>query len=604
MKTLKSKKPSIPSLATALPFPWNGPTWFGLILCQMLVGGCDYRWSDSDKPQTREVVLSRIGLPRPSPKNTQTLAAPTQATVDRGESDLQTLEKSSSWVSLDSLPIHHWDIIYLGNRPVGYTRRSIALATKKQLEGLFEGPAATISVLSTPLLSIEAESRIRISRKIGEPIDQTVSLNTIEKPSGELLGIIGSIDTGVTKRRFIGSVKDRTLSIEQTEDKVVSRTSVPWEASDRGPFAIEQSLRNDPMKPKQVRVLRYLDPFQMAVTESRLEALAQGPTVDFQGELMELVEIENRSVTQGRNANSLLWSDAQGVIRKSYTPGVDRQTFDCDPVTARYVISKEEFDASNFKELPLLGSFPSLPENGVALFRVASEFLRDDESISSRTNQQVSRVNEKTWDVQVSQTGSGVDGSTDPVDETMLASAGMIDWKDPAVKRWISAQKESIGDAGVLDKDEPSPMAKQAQQARRRALAARNWVTKTIDRTATDRNLQTPATTLRERKGDCIDQAILLTATLRSLGIPARVAVGFRAEPSTVRPTFQLHTWVEYNDSTRWLPIDSYIDTDAVPLDRIKITESSLPSLNAFESILRAVRLIPDIEITARTKKP
>jgi transglutaminase-like putative cysteine protease len=101
-----------------------------------------------------------------------------------------------------------------------------------------------------------------------------------------------------------------------------------------------------------------------------------------------------------------------------------------------------------------------------------------------------------------------------------------------------------------------------------------------------------------------MDQAILLAGALRGLSIPARVAIGFRAEPSTIRPTYHLHLWVEYHDSIRWIPIDSFLETDTVPIDRIKITESTMPSLNAYEPILTAIRLTSDMELTARTRKP
>ncbi|MFM7974555.1 MAG: hypothetical protein ACKO8U_05720, partial [Pirellula sp.] len=193
-------------------------------------------------------------------------------------------------------------------------------------------------------------------------------MSTTEQVDGELLSITGRIDTEVGKREFRGEVQENTLKIEWTEGKVISTSVVPWESSYRGPFAIQQSLLREPIKPKEVRIVSYLDPFQMAFTESRLEAIAESETVDFEGANQKWLEIENRSVTQGKTSNAFLWLDPSGLIRKTYTPGIDRQTFDCDPVTARYVISKEEFDASVFKDMPLLGSYPKVSDSGIALF--------------------------------------------------------------------------------------------------------------------------------------------------------------------------------------------------------------------------------------------
>ena len=584
---------------------------FGIIALMVAVTsqtGCDYRWNSSDREQVREMLVKEIGLPiREQPNEAKVgqgavaNSAPESANakLDRGGASQSDPQSQNDWVDPSLLPILQWEIIYLGNRPVGYTRRSIEIATPSQLKDL-KVPA---SIASTSLLCIEAESRIRITRKTSDPVDQSVSLRTLEKSDGELVGIVGSIDTGISKRHFQGLVKDGSLGMETTQDKVVSNISVPWEQNYRGPFAIEQSLRKAPMKLKEVRTVRYLDPFQMVITESRLDALSDGDTVGLDGSISSRLEIENRSITQGRSATSLLWTDSMGVVRKSYTPGIDRQTFDCDPVTARYVISKEEFDATIFKDLPLLGSFANLPDTGLASFRVTSDLLSKDGTISSRTNQTAERINERTWDIQVRRIDALEEASSaESPEQDTLASAGMIDWKDPAVQRWINLQN-GLGPKPEEQGSERSD-TELSEQRRSRANTARAWIAKAVSRTGLDRNIQTPASTLRERRGDCIDQAILLTATLRSLAIPARVAIGFRAEPSSVRPTIRLHLWVEYHDSTKWIPIDSTIDDDTVPTDRIKITESTLPSINAYEPILSAIRLIPDIEVTARTRKP
>jgi hypothetical protein len=599
----------------------------------LLISGCDYRQKPSggveaQQTASRESLVREIGLPirekpsaetpptTPEPsrnseiepnrtKTSETLSNtpaippnPTQTAKppQPPKTDLPKTDLGNVWIDPSSLPVLQWEITYLGNRPVGYTRRSIETASPKRLESI--GVSNTSA--TTPLLCLEAESRIRISRKTSDAIDQTVFLRTIEKLDGELVGIEGNIDTGINKRKFVGVVRDGALNIQSTEDKVTSSNSVPWDPSYRGPFAIEQSLRKSPMKLKEIRVVRYLDPFQMAITESSLEGLTEGETVNFEGEFAIRLEIENRSTSQGRTTSSLIWTDGLGIVRKSYTASLDRQTYDCDPVTARLVISKEEFDATVFKDLPLLGSFAKLPDAGSGIFRIASEFLRSDGSISSKTNQNPQRVNEKTWDIQVNSITSEdlEDQTTDSPEHDALASTGLIDWKEHTIERWLSSQL----DATALPTQESSSDI--SQQRRDRAGMARAWISTNVARTALDRNLQSATSTLRNRKGDSIDHAILLTAALRGLSIPARVAIGFRASPSGIRPTYQLHLWTEYNDSIRWIPIDSFLDTDTVPIDRIKITESTMPSINAYEPILTAIRLTADMELTARTRKP
>ena len=324
-----------------------------LAVCVLPIAGCDSspdrsEGNDARTSASREKLVLDIGLPTvaapravtppviPDPSETSAtnptgeVSNPQTDTALASESPLQS-DVVGGWIDTGSLPILQWEIIYLGNRPVGYTRRSIEIASPKRVEqfGDFK------DTKSVTLVCLEAESRIRISRKSSDPIDQTVFLRTLEKLDGELLGIEGNIDTGVVKRKFTGNVRDGALNIQSTEDRVVSSNIVPWDPSYRGPFAIEQSLRKSPMQLKEVRVVRYLDPFQMAVTESSLEGLSEGQTVDFEGQFADRLEIENRSTTQGRTSSSLLWTDRSGIVRKSYTPGLDRLSFDCDPVTAR-----------------------------------------------------------------------------------------------------------------------------------------------------------------------------------------------------------------------------------------------------------------------------
>ena len=529
-----------------------------------------------------------------SPTNNEP-SAPSELRPTTPKSTTPKSTTLASWVDLSSLPRLQWEILYVGNRPVGYTRRTIEIAKDEVASG------------EQPLLSIEAESRVRIKTKAAASSDQSVIISSLETPQGQLARFDGKLDLGSNKRRFQARVLDNTLSIDQiTSDpngkQIVDSTSVPWAASEFGPFALEESLQRTPMQPKEVRTIRYLDPFRMAISESRLEAIEVIETVDHSGKLIPLLEIQNRTISQGRESNSTLWVDTQGVVQKSYNPTQDILAFACDPLTARLVISKDEFDAINFKPIPLLGSFPKRPSDPSLLFRISSATPNLYPRLSHLTNQIVreassngssntsSNTPSNTVEVEVfSSSAIPFDSFTDdPPTPESISPSETIRWNEQSFQKWLTTQREK----------QPLP-----NNPTERAELAWSWVRETISQSTLNKSIQSPSETLKVKKGDCIDQTLFLVAILRSLDVHARIAAGLRAEPSSVRPTLAFHTWAEYHDGQAWIPVDPSNDSFSTPPDRIKISESNFTSINIYEPLLQAIRIMPELEVTVKLSR-
>ena len=519
----------------------------------------------------------------PANKQPSTPSAPTH--------NATSSETPSAWVDLNSLPRMQWEILYVGNRPVGYTRRTIEIAKDEFANS------------EQPLLSIEAESRVRIKTKAANSSDQSVVISSLETPQGQLARFDGKLDLGSNKRRFQARVVDNTLSIDQiTSDpngkQIVDSTSVPWAASEFGPFALEESLQRTPMQPKEVRTIRYLDPFRMAISESRLEAIEVIETVNHSGKLIPLLEIQNRTISQGRESNSTLWVDTQGIVQKSYNPTQDILAFACDPLTARLVISKDEFDAINFKPIPLLGSLPKRPSDPSLLFRVSSASPNLNPQLSKLTNQIVrdtapnASPNASTNSVEVEVFSSSAipfdSFNDDPPTTESISPSETIRWNEPSFQKWLALQREK----------QPIPAT-----PTERAELAWNWIREAISPSTLDKSIQSPLETVRLKKGDCIDQTICLVAILRSLDVHARIAAGLRAEPSSVRPTLAFHTWAEYHNGQAWLPVDPSHDSFITPPDRIKISETNFTSINIYEPLLQALRIMPELEVTVKLSR-
>ncbi|RLB31544.1 MAG: hypothetical protein DRG87_02150 [Deltaproteobacteria bacterium] len=92
---------------------------------------------------------------------------------------------------------------------------------------------------------------------------------------------------------------------------------------------------------------------------------------------------------------------------------------------------------------------------------------------------------------------------------------------------------------------------------------------------------------LRDRKGDCNEHAALLTALLRAVGIPARIAVGLVYNDGK----FYYHAWNEaYLD--RWISMDATLNQVPADATHIKLVDGGL------EKQIQIVGMIGNLTVT------
>ncbi|MFM8398794.1 MAG: hypothetical protein ACKOAH_13275, partial [Pirellula sp.] len=88
--------------------------------------GCDYRWTDADREQTRQTLAEKIA--RGSSSDSASVDIPKDSDAEPKESKPNSsadplIDQSSSspestrtpWVDRAALPSLQWEIIYLGN---------------------------------------------------------------------------------------------------------------------------------------------------------------------------------------------------------------------------------------------------------------------------------------------------------------------------------------------------------------------------------------------------------------------------------------------------------------------------------------------------------
>jgi transglutaminase-like putative cysteine protease len=99
----------------------------------------------------------------------------------------------------------------------------------------------------------------------------------------------------------------------------------------------------------------------------------------------------------------------------------------------------------------------------------------------------------------------------------------------------------------------------------------------------------------QQRKGDCSEHAVLLAATCRARGIPARVAIGlvYSAEDQS----FLYHMWNEVWIRDRWVPLDATLGRGGVGACHLKLRDSSLARQSPYSLVSPVIYLIDRLKI-------
>ena len=107
--------------------------------------------------------------------------------------------------------------------------------------------------------------------------------------------------------------------------------------------------------------------------------------------------------------------------------------------------------------------------------------------------------------------------------------------------------------------------------------------------------------TLRSRKGDCTEHSVLLSALLRSLGIPTRLADGVIVSGEKI----SYHEWVEvYIDGQGFVPADPTFNTFPAEANRLKLAEGTTAPEDFLAMGTVAAKLFSGVRISVVGAEP
>lgn len=380
--------------------------------------------------------------------------------------------------------------------------------------------------------AVETDGRIRHEQTLvlslernGEALRISTGERSWETPAGVPLAFETEIDTAGSLTRARGKLRDDgQLDVRSEQQGRVTRQQMPWPpgallsegqqlASERAGFA----------PGTQYEVLAF-DPGSLQALRIRTRVGAE-ETVEIHGQNERLIALEQTLDLGGVKTETRAWVTSDGHdLRRLRLPaiGLQLEMLACDRACALAPVQPTDVLASTLVTAPQSLTPQQLRQplryrlrlahgEGAALEQVPGQALRALE-------------NEREYALFVDPRGAG----------TPLPTA-----QDLAANRWLQSDAEEVI---ALAQQAIRGVRGEAEQVAQLERFVRSFIA--------TKSLRVGYASAREiiigREGDCTEHAVLLTALVRAVGIPARVATGIAYAPDFAgkRDVFVPHAWV------------------------------------------------------------
>jgi hypothetical protein len=483
-------------------------------------------------------------------------------------------DSARPWISASDLPIETWEVQFVGNKPVGYTRQSVRPSESRGAE----------------FVNLELESLIRVSRS-GQSLEQKLKVSSIEKTNGSIDYVNAVLTVGDSVTEVTATLPESSaLRVQIAKDGQVSEKDIPWKSDYRGPFAIEQSMLRTALTEREARQFKYFDPIMAEMVDARLEAGKPLMTPILDGSSLSLMEITSTSSLGDKGLQSTLWVDGKGRIRKSYLPALDVRSYRCSKEFALSIKDAASWDLTESTKLDLPSRIPDPKQARAVVFKIRSTTTDPSKAFSPRTNQSVRRLNAIEAEVTVHAIRSAVlpegvqpESQADP---RALAPSPLIQSKDAQVLKLARLMTEGAKSTGGV--------------ARNIALGVHREVKKKDFSKA----FASAAQVARELQGDCTEHSVLAAAIARATGIPSRLAQGLVYTYDDAAPRMAYHMWTEVFVENQWIAVDATTGEVPAPPDRLKISETYLEGASPYGEMLPIATAMGKLEIVSVSVVP
>ena len=460
-----------------------------------------------------------------------------------------------------------WDAYFIKDRQVGYSH------TRATLTG--SGPTADVRYELDSLLYVNQGPACLLQR---------VSQDSSETNDGRLLSFDATVRVGPATTRFAGSVVEAELRVETVRGASRTTRTMPWNPTFRGLVALEQSLRQRPMRTKgEERNLKLLLPGRYDLATARLRCFGLAAVPLLEGEPQELIEINCEIQTEdGPIALSTIWTDNEGEIARTHSPALQLIAYRTDRETAKAFAGNDQVAAS----IPVAGEIKEPQEAMLVGYRIqpTAAAIRADVALDFQPapGQYVRAHDTGPLEVIVSRRkeipGKGFRGAELVPTDADTASNPYIDVSHDEIRQFLA-------------------MAIKGDQltAREAAIELTRSVHQIIAERTEINGFAKASSVAEYLLGDSTERAILLTALLRKRNIPARIVLGLKYLPGSPG-RLVYHPWtIAYVDQT-WMHLDPS-EGGLAAADRLVLSTSDLSSGDEFEAIVPLLETMRMIQV-------
>jgi hypothetical protein len=387
------------------------------------------------------------------------------------------------------------------------------------------------------------------------------------------------VNDGTTTRKVDGRVSDGQLHLEALDSQTTQR--FVWSENQQGIFAIPRSLKRKPLSEGEERSIEAFLPLLDRVVKLRLQGMAR-ETIEVDGMQRELLRVEALDeLADGWQLPTIYWVDDQGEVVKSQEAFLDRETVRCSEEAARRSNDLLRLDLGVDTGVTVRQPIENPHDSNYAVYRIQIEGLRPETVFARGLSQTLLPSEDGSAVLTVRRVMPDEPAElTDPITEPTpddTAPNALIQSDHPRVKALANAVAGSI--------DDPWQAARLLE----------HHLFRTLGKVDFSQVFSSAGEVAERKQGDCSEHAVLLAATCRARGIPARVAVGLLYSPED--RSFLYHMWNEVWIQDRWVPLDATLGKGGTGGCHLKFRDSSLARQTPYSMVSPVIHLIGKLQI-------
>ncbi|HEX4149498.1 MAG TPA: transglutaminase domain-containing protein, partial [Pirellulales bacterium] len=464
-----------------------------------------------------------------------------------------------------------WDAIYVQGKQVGYAH-------------LVDEP-----IVERGRTLLRSTNELQLSaQRFGDKSQLAFEIVSWEDAAGKLLRFETQSSLSKTPTSVTGYVEGDRLVFETIAPGAGSpkseplRQTIPWSSEIGGFSAVEQSLRQAPLKAGERRTLRSLEPMINQVGMTELSAREVESTALPAG-ARRLLRVDRVTRFAGATIPMTLWVDEAGEIWKTRTEAMQQESFR----TTREAALRQgdgSLDLGLASVIHLAAPLPHAHQTREVRYLVEMTDGDPSRVFPTGPGQSLRPLGPHSAELTVRAIRPGNAAAAGPAAPSSDAEPTDAERRPNSLIQSDDSRVQELAREAVGDATDPWQVATRLEAYVHRAVKNKNF----------SQALGSAAEVARSGEGDCTEHAVLLAAMARARGIPARVALGLvYTEPAAMA----FHMWTEMYIGGRWVPLDATLGRGGIGAAHLKIAQSSLDGADQLASFLPVAEALGQLKL-------